>query len=116
MICQRLRYCFAHEVEHVYPGGIVLKPGCSLRELEGTIDFSASEKSADPGKTCTGTVRARSRKVDEVLLSVNNPRVVLELSDGDGRVIIFGSPEYPATLLVSENPPEITLTFSATTL
>jgi hypothetical protein len=115
MICQRLRYYFAHEVLEVYPGGLLPHPGCTPGELSGTIDYTASEKAADPGKTLSETARVRSRETGSPLLRVKEPRLVLELSVGDGRTIIMGSPAYPATLLVTENPPEMTFTFSAAT-
>ncbi|MDR2129594.1 MAG: hypothetical protein LBP56_00250 [Odoribacteraceae bacterium] len=114
MICQRIQYCFAHEVSDVFPGGIVLLPGCSLRELTGTIDYNSSGKNADTGNTLTETARVRARETDPLLLTVKDPRLILKLFAGDGKIIVMGSPRYPARVTISENPPEITLNFSVT--
>jgi hypothetical protein len=94
---------------------MILRDGHALRELTGNIDYTSSEKRADPGKTSTETARVRARETDHLLLDVNDPRFVLKLFTGDGNVIIMGSPLYPARLLITRNPPEITLTFSVTT-
>lgn len=112
VICNRLEYCFVHEVLTVLPDGVRLRSGCSLRKQEASkIEYTKSDKPGDAGTIITEIVKIKTGVDTKSLTDIKDGRIILQLYTLDG-IITVGSLMYPVTYSYQQKPPETEITFT----
>lgn len=114
ILCNRLEFCFLHEVDVTYPGTCKLKTGYKLRYLPtDEIELTISSKISDPGALKTETVKIRTGADCSLLTQLPTAQVILVLTISTDEKYIAGSTQYPATYTYQEKLPVTEITFTA---
>lgn len=114
VLCNRLEFCFLHEVDVTYPGTCKLKNGYKLHSLPtDEIELTVSSKVSDPGALKTETVKIKTAADCSLLTQIPTAQVILVLTTSTNEKCIVGSTLYPATYTYQEKIPVTEITFTA---
>lgn len=114
ILCNRLEFCFLHEVDVTYPGTCKLKNGYKFHYLPtDEVELTISNKISDPGALKTETVKIKTGADCAFLTRIPTARVILVLTTSENEKYIVGSIQYPATYTYQEKIPVTEITFTA---